>query len=126
MKRIKIDHKKCNGCRHCEVACSLHHYESEVNPRKSRIKVYMEGENIFPVLAGPLTEGECTAKRNIFIDGEEFDQCSLCHASCPLRPWFREPETEIALKCDFCGDPPDPSCVKWCPSQALTVIELDQ
>ena len=83
----------------------------------------MEGERLFPVIAGPLTEAECTAKRNVFIDGEEYDQCTLCHASCPLRSWFKEPETEIALKCDFCGDPPDPSCVKWCPSTALTLVE---
>jgi benzoyl-CoA reductase subunit BamC len=121
--RIRIDHSKCTGCRHCEAACVLHHYEAEVNPRKSRIRVYTQGEDMVPVIAGPFTEAECTTKRNVFLDGKEYDQCTLCHASCNLRSWFREPGTDVALKCDFCGDPPDPSCVESCPSGALTMIE---
>ena len=48
MKRIKIDHSKCTGCRHCEAACSLHHYENEVNPKKSRIRIFEEGKILLP------------------------------------------------------------------------------
>jgi len=29
MPRIKIDHGKCTGCKHCEAVCSLKHYENE-------------------------------------------------------------------------------------------------
>jgi len=126
MERIKIDYGKCTGCRHCEVACSLHHYENEINPQKSRIRVFIEGERFYPVIAGPFAEAECTSKNNVIIDGQEYDECTLCRASCPSRPWFREPETGIALKCDFCGDPPDPACVKWCEGGALTLFEVQQ
>jgi Fe-S-cluster-containing hydrogenase component 2 len=124
MKRIRIDHSKCTGCRHCEAACSLHHYVNVVNPKKSRIRIFEEGNIFFPVIAGPFTEAECTAKSHVIIDGTEYDECTLCRASCPHRPWFREPETDIALKCDFCGDPPDPSCVKWCATEALTLVDV--
>lgn len=124
MQRIKIDHSKCTGCRHCEAVCSLQHYENEVNPKKSRIRVFVEEDIFFPVIAGPLTEAECTSKNTIVVEGKEYDECTLCRASCPIKSWFREPETDIALKCDFCGDPPDPSCVKWCESGCLSLIEV--
>ncbi len=123
MSRILIDHDKCTGCRHCEAACSLHHYENEVNSKKSRIRIFSEGETFFPVIAGPPAEAECTSKYSIVMFGEVYDECSLCRASCPTRTWFREPGTDIALKCDFCGDPPDPRCVAVCASDALTLVD---
>lgn len=126
MKKIKIDQQKCTGCRHCETACSLNHSEDSVNPQKSRIRVYMDEEQdiYYPLIAGPFTEAECTSKLVVNIDGKEHDECTLCRASCPSRPWFKEPDTQVALKCDFCGDPPDPQCVLICTSGALTVIEV--
>jgi len=39
---------------------------------------------------------------------------------------FREPDTEIPLKCDHCGEPvTNALCVKWCTSGALTLVETD-
>ncbi len=124
MQKILIDHNKCTGCRHCEAACSLHHYGNESNPKKTRIKIFLEGERYYPVIAGPPSEAECTCKNTVVFNGEEYDECALCRVSCPIRPWFREPETDIALKCDFCGDPPEPSCVTVCASDALVLIDL--
>ena len=92
MARIKIDHTKCTGCRHCEIACSLNHVENTANPRRARIRVMN-------------------------------DMCGLCRASCPEKPYFIEAETGIPLKCDFCGIPPSPSCVRWCNSGALELVE---
>lgn len=124
MKRIRINADKCTGCRHCETACSLHHFEGEVNPKKSRIRVFSEEDRYYPVISGPFTDAECTSKNFMLMGGTEYDLCTLCRASCPSRPWFKEPGTEVALKCDMCGDPPDPSCVKWCNSGALSLIEV--
>jgi benzoyl-CoA reductase subunit BamC len=54
----------------------------------------------------------------------EIDGCSLCPASsCPSRHLFVEPGTGIPLKCDMCGEPPDPMCVKSCFSGALTLVD---
>ncbi len=123
MKKIKIDYRQCIGCRHCEVACSLFHVEGIINPRRSRIRVFTEGDFCFPVIAGPFTDAECNSRNVVVIEGEEYDGCLLCRASCPVKPVFKEPDTDIPLKCDFCGVPPDPQCVKWCPSDALTLVE---
>lgn len=123
MKKIKIDYGKCTGCRQCEAACSLHHNEDTVNPKKSRIRVFIEEDIYYPIISGPFTDAECTSKNIISQKGEEYEQCTRCRASCPIRPWFKEPDTGVALKCDMCGDPPDPSCVKWCYSGCLSLVE---
>jgi Fe-S-cluster-containing hydrogenase component 2 len=126
MKRMKIDHSKCTGCLDCEMACSMKHYENEVNPKKSRVRVFLneDEQQFFPVISGPPATAECTSKFNVVIAGQEYDDCTLCRVSCPSRTWFIEPDTGVALKCDFCGDPPDPNCVKVCESGALTLIEV--
>ena len=120
--RIKIDHARCTGCKLCEVACSLQHTET-VNPLRSRIRVFLGQEFCIPVIAGPYTEAMCNSKGMIVVDGIEVDGCVLCRASCPSKTAYKEPDTGIPLKCDFCGDPPDPQCVRWCEPDALTVVE---
>ena len=126
MIRIQIDHNKCTGCQYCETACSRKHYANEVNPKKSRIRVFEDEEKqrFFPIIAGPTTTAECTSKFDVVIAEQQYDDCTLCRASCPSRPWFTEPDTGIALKCDFCGDPPDPHCVKVCEKGALSIVEI--
>lgn len=120
--RLKIDYTKCTGCKLCEVACSLQHTDS-VNPRRSRIRVFVRDDICLPVIAGPYTEAACNSKGMVVVDGKEIDGCVVCRASCPAKSVFKEPDTGIALKCDFCGDPPDPQCVMWCAAEALTLIQ---
>jgi benzoyl-CoA reductase subunit BamC len=122
--RIKIDHTKCTGCKLCEVACSLQHTEA-INPWRSRIRVFIGEDFCLPVIAGPYTEAACNAKGIVLIDGMEMDGCVVCRASCPVKTAFKEPDTAIPLKCDFCGDPPDPQCVLWCEADALTIVIED-
>ena len=124
MKKIKIDFTKCTGCHTCEAACSLQHIDNIVNPKRSRIRILRVGNVNLPVIAGPYTEAECTSKGIIPIGEQEYDACLFCRASCPARPIFREPDVDIPLKCDFCGEPPDPQCVRWCSTDALTLVEI--
>ena len=121
--RIVIDASKCTGCQSCEIVCSLQHVEDTVNPQRSRIRVFHEGDLFFPVIAGPYTEASCNSKQNLVINGKEYNACIFCRASCPAKTIFKEPDTDIPLKCDFCGEPPDPQCVKVCAMGALTFIE---
>jgi len=120
--RIKIDHTKCTGCKLCEVICSLQH-TGAVNPRRSRIRVFIGEDFCLPVIAGPYTEAMCNSKDVVLVEGKEIDGCIVCRASCPVKSIFKEPVTTIPLKCDFCGEPPDPQCVMWCDGEALTVVE---
>ena len=121
MPKIIIDASKCSGCHCCEIACSLQHVEDTVNPLRSRIRVFHEGDFIFPLIAGPYTEASCNSKHIAVIDGKEYDACIFCRASCPTKSIFKEPDLDIPLKCDFCGEPPDPQCVKVCATGALTL-----
>jgi benzoyl-CoA reductase subunit BamC len=125
MERIEIDYTKCTGCRYCEIGCSLSHVPDVINPKKSRIRVIREGNRYFPVIAGPFTDAMCNSKGFLVLDGVVYDQCLLCRASCPTKPVFKEPDTDIPLKCDFCMlmDQPGPSCVKWCTFGALRLVE---
>jgi Fe-S-cluster-containing hydrogenase component 2 len=121
--QIKIDHSKCTGCRHCEIACSLNHVAGVANPRRGRIRVFKEGNTFFPTIAGPFVDAACTSKNTLVIAGQLYDMCLVCRASCPEKPFFIEAETGFPLKCDFCGVPPNPSCVRWCNTGALELIE---
>jgi len=86
----------------------------------------MEERGVFyPVVAGPFNNAECTSKNIFILQNREVDECIICRASCPIKPWFKEPDTDVLLKCDFCGDPPEPACVKWCPCQAITLVDDD-
>ena len=124
MKKIKIDYTKCTGCRYCEAACSLNHVANLANPKGSRIRVLAENEHFFPVIAGPYTDAKCNSRSLIVIEGRAYDKCVMCRAACPMKPIFKDPATAAALKCDFCGEPPNPSCVKWCRTGALELVEV--
>lgn len=129
MYRIRVDSNKCTGCRHCETACSLMHILDKVNYHRSRIRVVWEGGHFFPLLAGPYVSNiqECASKKELVIDGNTYDQCMLCRASCPNKSIFKEPDSGIPLKCDFCGYREEgPACIKWCKSGALTLVRLKQ
>jgi benzoyl-CoA reductase subunit BamC len=128
IKTIKIDVDKCIGCGLCEVSCSAFHAEpkySMVNPKRSRIRVFKdETNNVFvPILAGEYTATECNSRYISVINGKMYSECSFCRSSCPSRDLFKEPDTNVPLKCDACGEPmPEggPLCVQWCLHDALT------
>jgi benzoyl-CoA reductase subunit BamC len=90
MPRIKVDHEKCTGCRHCEIACSLNHVVNTANPRRSRIRVMKDQNRYYPVLSGPFVDAACTSKQFIEIDGHQYDMCAFCRASCPEKPFLVE------------------------------------
>ena len=71
---------------------------------------------------------ECTGRDRYIIDGKEYEECAFCRASCPSRDVFKEPDSGLPLKCDMCGEPPQPEplCVKWCMSDALTYVEREE
>jgi len=133
IKIIKVDIDKCIGCRACEVFCSAFHAEPKynvTNPKRSRIRIFWsEEDNLFiPILAGQYTEAECNGRNIIVIDGKKYNECSFCRASCPSRDFFIEPDANIPLKCDMCGEPMragGPLCVQVCIEKALTYIERE-
>ena len=104
---------------------------SSINPERSRIRVFFDPlRNIYvPVLAGEYTEAECNGRNIYTINGKEYDECSFCRASCPSRELFKEPDSQLPLKCDMCEErspEEEPMCVQWCINDALTYEEREE
>ncbi len=131
IKTIKINVDKCNGCRACEVICSAFHAQprySSTNPARARVRVIREplASIYVPVYAGEYTAAECAGRDKYTIDGKEYAECAFCRASCPSRGFFKEPDSDLPLKCDMCESDPslkEPLCVQWCLTDALTFEE---
>jgi benzoyl-CoA reductase subunit BamC len=134
VKNIIIDVDKCNGCRACEVICSSHHAApkfSSNNPARARVRVIREplSDIYVPVFAGEYTAAECAGRDKYIIDGKEYEECAFCRASCPSRDLFREPDSDLPLKCDMCESDPtldEPLCVTWCLADALIYEEREE
>ena len=133
IRTIKINADNCSGCRSCELNCSAYHAEPKfrlANPKRSRIRIFWdEDNNLFvPILAGQYFDAECNNRNMLIIHGKEYGECSFCRSSCPSRDLFKEPDADIPLKCDMCGEPPlpEPLCVKWCLTDALTYSEREE
>ena len=134
IKTIKIDVDKCNSCLACEMICSAFHavprYSSN-NPARSRIRVIRDplADIYVPVFAGEYTAAECAGRDKYTIGGKAYNECAFCRASCPSRDLFKEPDSDLPLKCDMCESDPtleEPICVQWCLSDALTYEEREE
>ena len=129
IKTIRIDVDKCNGCRACEIVCSSFHATprfSSINPARARIRVIRDplGDVYLPVYAGEYTAAECAGRDKYTIDGKEYEECAFCRAACPSRDLFKEPDSDLPLKCDMCESDPtleEPWCVAWCLADALVL-----
>ena len=124
----KLDHFKCSGCRSCEVVCSLAKF-SENNPRKAALRVYSKfpAPGVYTVkfctqcgkCAEVCPEGAIEKKGQIYrINSELCTGCLACVAACPEEVIFTNPDSNIPIKCDWCGE-----CMKACSRQ---VIRLKQ
>jgi len=134
VKRIKVDLEQCNGCRSCEMACSTFHAlpkYSSTNPARSRIRVVMKQLNneYVPVRSTNYTKAKCAGRRVYRINEGEFRECSFCGTICPSRDLFKDPTSNLPLKCDMCEEEPsaqEPFCVQACNLGALTYEEVDE
>ena len=116
------------------MICSAFHAAprySSINPARARIRVIRDPlEDIYlPVYAGEYTAAECAGRDKYVIDGREFDECAFCRAACPSRDLFKEPDSDLPLKCDMCESDPtvkEPWCVQWCLADALIYEEREE
>lgn len=137
---VTVDPDKCVGCRICEYVCSLQK-ENVFNPTRSRIRVI----RIYPhtnasltcrlcedapcVVACPrkaLTQSEETGI--ILIDDDLCNGCGWCFEACDFGAITLDPEKKVVRICNLCEDREDgggPSCVEWCPEEALELTTKD-
>lgn len=133
MKTLTAIDERCVGCRLCEVACALKHYDVE-NPKKSAVKVYQRfpkpgvNEPVFcrqctsPPCVGACASGALSKRKNsaIKIDASKCDNCGLCTKACPFRAIFVHKDLKLPIICDLCEG--DPECAKICPSKAIMYV----
>ncbi len=136
-KTVIIDAEKCSGCRACENYCALKH-EGVCAPSRARIHVIKwEQEGIYVPIScmrceEPACEMACpkgATYRNFSSGAMEVDPhrcigCLSCLIACPFGATFQDQESGKILKCDLCEG--DPTCVKVCPTGALTYEEVSK
>ncbi len=124
---ILVDAEKCNGCRLCEMACSMIHV-GRCSPGHSRIRIlrFADGGYHVPLLCHACEEAPCikccpmnarqrTAKGAVVTDEERCIGCRACLYICPFAAPAVNPDTGRTMTCDLCAeDGAGPWCVKAC------------
>ncbi len=128
-KVFRAQSELCDGCRMCELVCSLSK-TGTINPHLARIRVVRWGEGVKENAHGPIICRHCKVARceavcpipgailrneqtgALVIDEFKCNRCLACVEACPFGAIWVGPHNEV-LKCDLCDG--DPICVKYCP-----------
>ncbi len=139
--RVSFDYRKCTGCRICEMTCAYYNY-GEVNPAKSRIKIYTYQPTAFvgvvcqqcadrPCINACPVEPDKDGRRALYedpntralaVNRDRCIQCGKCVEACTTQrnASLRMTGEDYPDGCTLCGG--DPQCVKKCPEDALSVL----
>lgn len=138
MNRIMVDHKKCTGCRICELVCSTRMVLDGFNPKAAALKVAevgllqadvpvvcmhcfgQNGQGKAPCSAACPTDAFVTDSTTgaLRLIREKCIGCGACVRDCPFGVLSLHPETNTPSKCDLCDG--QPLCVAHCPTGALS------
>jgi sarcosine oxidase subunit beta len=134
-KYLLIDPDKCTGCRMCEMACSIHHYQL-ARQTQLRIKVsYVSDAAYSPTMCIHCEEKYCQAScefdalifdesaKIIRVVDQNCTACDACVAACPYGGITHSEDKGVVIKCDLCGG--DPACASYCAPGAIRFRVLD-
>lgn len=136
-KVLLVQPEKCTGCRTCEMMCSFTH-TGEFNPTRSRITVFNFDKVGFssPIVCQQCSVAACMAVCPVgaiskdentgamIVDDAKCLRCKMCTIACPFGAVLYDYVSDTITKCDLCGG--DPTCVKFCPSGAISYQEPTQ
>ena len=111
MKKIVVNENKCTACLTCEVACSLHNAK-EINPKKSMIRVRVEGDQYIPVIAASGKDEENTWRHMFFDESVECNYIGFSNTQVHINilGYFEAPFAHriCSIRCDYAmvGGPP--------------------
>jgi len=122
----------CNGCRRCEMTCSLKKTGNVISPTKSRIRI-IKIETIgvdTPMVCRHCLDAPCknvcpthaiftdSQTGAVLIEENKCIGCRECMLACPFGAISLDVDRGALVKCDLCQG--DPACVKTCMWGAIT------
>lgn len=133
-KTLLIKPETCTACKRCELACSFK-FSGEFNPTLSRITAFIYDQEAFyiPVTCtqcdDPWCGRACPAAAIskdpdtglVHVDEARCVGCKMCTLACPFGVISYNPTEGIVNKCELCEG--DPECIKFCPTDCLTLVE---
>ena len=144
---IYLNTRRCIGCHGCEVHCKTNKdlpvgpflCEISHKPLKS-VKGVPKTEFSFrscyhcdDPFCIPICPTDAMIKRDdgiVYIDQEKCIGCMACAGACPWNIPQMNPDTNKAIKCDYCMDRVDagmkPACVTKCTTHALKFVQLHE
>ncbi len=140
-----LDSDSCIGCHACTVACKSEH-DVPLGVNRTWVKYIETGT--FPDVSRKFSVMRCNQCDDapcmkicptsaLFRDDKgvvDFDDsncigCKSCMNACPYDALYINPETNTAHKCNMCNHRLEvglePSCQIVCPTQAITIGDLD-
>lgn len=146
MPHVMIDHKKCTGCRMCELACSAWH-EGAFRPSVARLHVdvdltdaVMRGHTCLQIACAKCEEAcpvGAIVRNPIRVEAEGLDavegfvlkvdeelctNCGACYDVCPQGVIREHPDRHVAFKCDLCDG--HPQCVAFCQNPHVLAVSV--
>lgn len=123
---LTVDPDRCDGCRLCEMICSLKKTGDLISPTKARVRV-MKRETMgvdIPVVCRQCEDPPCrdlcptnAITRHhetgaIVIDDKRCIGCRECMLACPFGAISFDTDRGVCVTCDLCEG--DPACAKMC------------
>ncbi|MBU0944328.1 MAG: 4Fe-4S dicluster domain-containing protein [Proteobacteria bacterium] len=144
---IYLNSKRCIGCHGCEVHCKsvkglpVGPFLCEIDHKAvPSVKGFPKTEFTFRScyhcdnpLCVPICPTDAMIKRAdgiVYIDQEKCIGCMACATACPWAIPEMNPDTNKAVKCDYCMDRVDaglkPACVTKCTTHALKFVTMQE
>ena len=136
-KVLRIDYKRCTGCRTCEQVCTVYHY-GVLNPMKSRIKIMKwEAEGLYiPMTCNHCQDAPCMSAcpvkaihrdrdlDTVVVDYNTCIGCRTCVSVCPFGAMAWNSKDEQVFKCDMCDG--DPQCARFCDVNCIEYVDVQE
>ncbi len=135
-KILVLDPGKCNGCRSCELTCSVAR-EGVASVSQSRIKIvpFEDADFYVPIVCQQCGTPYCAqvCPSGCLVKNDEMGVveyresrctgCKMCLIACPFGAIRLSARGKI-LKCDLCQG--EPACIGVCQPRALTYDYSDE